>query len=167
MAITYINGKYLNKTDMTDEKVKEMLEGKNASSLTIKFGKEVSFTEYKSYRLYRGENQKAIFIYEEKPEPKVEKPKVIEPVKSKKVGIGISYGKGKDSEVYEIMWLSTSSVAYKAGVRRFDDLLKINDISITGKDNAYVKNLIEDLPGTSVKITVKRDGKEIEFTFLR
>ena len=70
MAITYINGKYLNRTDVTNEDVKKMLEGKTGSSLNIRFGKEVSFSEYKEYKVYRGMGGTAKLTYEEKPKPR-------------------------------------------------------------------------------------------------
>lgn len=83
------------------------------------------------------------------------------------VGLGFTYGQGKDSDVYEVDWLIESSAAYKAGVRISDNILKINGTPITGKPLVDVEHLINGKKGTSAKVIIERDGKEVECTVMR
>lgn len=50
--------------------------------------------------------------------------------------------------------------AQKAGIRPGDQLLKINDVDLNGKDNDQVSQLLKGAKGASVKLLIKRDNAE-------
>ncbi|MCS6821295.1 MAG: S41 family peptidase [Microscillaceae bacterium] len=58
--------------------------------------------------------------------------------------------------------------AHKAGLRVNDEIVKIGDLTVTGKQTSDVSKLLKGQAGTKVKITVKKFGKntteEIELT---
>jgi carboxyl-terminal processing protease len=59
--------------------------------------------------------------------------------------------------------------AQKTDVRPGDQLLKINDIDLTGKDNDQVGTLLKGAKGASIKLLIKRDGdsQPMEKTLVR
>jgi len=57
--------------------------------------------------------------------------------------------------------------AYKAGLRKDDKLLKVNDEDITNLPLTKVASKIKGIAGTKVKITVERDGKILDFDVTR
>lgn len=83
------------------------------------------------------------------------------------VELGLTYGQGKESDIYEVYGLAETSSAYQAGVRMDDNIIKINGTPITGKPLADVQKLMRGKKGTSVKMVVERGGKELECTIVR
>jgi carboxyl-terminal processing protease len=73
-------------------------------------------------------------------------------------GIGTSVfvrdGKVFISDVFE------GFPAQKADIRQGDQMLKINDIDLAGKDNDQVSQLLKGSKGAAVKLTMKRDGEQ-------
>ena len=57
--------------------------------------------------------------------------------------------------------------AYKAGLRKDDKLLKVNDEDITNLPLTKVASKIKGIAGTKVKITVERDGEILDFNVTR
>lgn len=57
--------------------------------------------------------------------------------------------------------------AYKAGLRKDDKLLKVNDEDVTNLSLTKVASKIKGVAGTKVKITVERDGKILDFDVTR
>jgi len=59
--------------------------------------------------------------------------------------------------------------AQKADIRPGDQLLKINDIALDGKNNDQVSLLLKGSKGASVKLLLKRDGnaQPVEKTLVR
>src|ERR1700679_669215 len=53
--------------------------------------------------------------------------------------------------------------AQKADIRPGDELLKINDIDLAGKDNDQVGLLLKGAKGASIKLLLKRDGASQPF----
>src|SRR6201996_3945621 len=80
------------------------------------------------------------------------------------VGAGIFVREGKIfvSSVFE------GYPAQKADIRPGDQLLKINDITLDGKNNDQVSLLLKGSKGASVKLTTKRgDAQPVEKTLIR
>jgi len=81
------------------------------------------------------------------------------------IGAGVFVREGKIyvSSVFE------GYPAQKADIRSGDQLLKINDISLDGKNNDQVSQLLKGSKGASIKILVKResDSQPVEKTLAR
>ena len=82
--------------------------------------------------------------------------------------LGQYYGAGfeiladKDGKVY-IVNLFEGAPAKKAGIKVGDYILKINDESMEGKSATEISSLVKYGDGEDVKITINRDGKELDF----
>lgn len=170
-----INGKSVK--GLSEDEIEKLLEGKAGTTVTVKFSESRKPNYWYIYELTRGENGTAKKLKDYKTtttNSNTTKPST-QPTttnsntnnSAEQVGIGITYMKPKESEIYEITWLSSSSAAYKAGVRRFDNLLKINGVIISSKSTSEVETLLKGNKGSSVKVTIERDGKEMEFTVVR
>jgi len=72
------------------------------------------------------------------------------------IGAGIFARKGKVyvSDVFE------GFPAQKADVRPGDQLVKINDVDLTGKNNDQVSQLLKGSKGASIKLLIKRDNAD-------
>jgi C-terminal processing protease CtpA/Prc len=79
------------------------------------------------------------------------------------IGIQIKVEDGKIVVVEPIK----DSPADKAGIKKDDVLVKVNDFAVKQKDatdedlHATVKEVIKHKPGTKIKVTVKRGDKEM------
>ena len=71
-------------------------------------------------------------------------------------GVGLTIGKGGDEEVLVISALE--GFAFDAGVRPGDRILKIDGVRTRDKEVDEVKNLLRGEPGSSLVLTVQRDG---------
>ncbi|PAW92648.1 peptidase S41 [Mucilaginibacter sp. MD40] len=69
-------------------------------------------------------------------------------------GIFLRNGKVYISDVFD------GFPAQKADIRQGDQLLKINDISLDGKSNDQVSNLLKGSKGAAIKLLLKRDDAE-------
>lgn len=72
------------------------------------------------------------------------------------IGAGIFL---RDGKVY-ISDVFDGFPAQKADIRQGDQLLKINDISLDGKSNDQVSNLLKGSKGAAIKLLLKRDDAE-------
>ena len=81
------------------------------------------------------------------------------------VGIGISFTKSEGK--FTILNVLEGSVAETAGLLPGDEILKIDGKSVTGYTVDGVGALISGKVGTTVSITVLRDGKELTFNAKR
>ncbi len=72
------------------------------------------------------------------------------------IGAGIFAREGKVyvSDIFE------GFPAQKADIRPGDELVKINDVPLQGKDNDQVGQLLKGSKGASIKLLVKRDGAQ-------
>jgi carboxyl-terminal processing protease len=80
------------------------------------------------------------------------------------IGAGIFARNGKVyvSDIFE------GFPAQKADIRPGDQLVKINDIDLDGKDNDQVGLLLKGTKGASIKLLIKRDGTQpVEKTLVR
>lgn len=89
-----------------------------------------------------------------------------EELEGKLVGIGAEITRNIDGTI-EVTYPFEDAPAYKAGIQRGDLLLKVDDEDITNLDLDEISSRIKGTVGTSVKLTVKRDDKELTFDIVR
>lgn len=82
---------------------------------------------------------------------------------SEYVGIGIYVGQSLNGEAVILAPVGDESPAFKAGIKEYDVIVKVNGEDVTGLELDEVTNKIKGKEGTKVKITVDRDGEEKEF----
>ena len=84
---------------------------------------------------------------------------------SKQVGIGARL----ENDVDKVVVLDTidGSPAREAGIKSGDVLVAINDESVRGKNIVEVADKLEGSEGSPVKLAVRRDGEEHEFSLER
>lgn len=82
---------------------------------------------------------------------------------SEYVGIGIYVGQSLNGEAVILAPVGDESPAFKAGIKEYDVIIKVNGEDVTGLELDEVTNKIKGKEGTKVKVTVDRDGEEKEF----
>lgn len=83
------------------------------------------------------------------------------------VGIGITIVVREDGTGEDIIEVKPGSSAQEAGILPGDTLIKVNGTSIAGMDTDQVAALVRGEEGTSLTVTVLRDGAEMDFTLKR
>ena len=83
------------------------------------------------------------------------------------VGIGITIVVREDGTGEDIIEVKPGSSAQEAGILPGDTLIKVNGTSIAGMDTDQVTALVRGEEGTSLTVTVLRDGAEMDFTLKR
>lgn len=83
------------------------------------------------------------------------------------VGIGITITVREDGTGEDIIEVAPGSSAQEAGILPGDTLIKVNGDSIAGMDQDQVSALVRGEEGTSLTVTVLRDGIEKEFSLKR
>ncbi len=83
------------------------------------------------------------------------------------VGIGITIVVREDGTGEDIIEVKPGSSAQEAGILPGDTLIKVNGTSIAGMDTDQVAALVRGEEGTSLTVTVLRDGAEKDFTLKR
>jgi carboxyl-terminal processing protease len=83
------------------------------------------------------------------------------------IGVGIQLSKDDKTKELVVIAPIEDTPAYKAGVLPKDVITKIDDKSTKGMDVNDAVNLIRGKPNTQVKITIKRDNKEIDYNLAR
>ena len=83
------------------------------------------------------------------------------------VGIGITIVVREDGTGEDIVEVKPGSSAQEAGILPGDTLIKVNGTSIAGMDTDQVAALVRGEEGTSLTVTVLRDGAEKDFTLKR
>ena len=83
------------------------------------------------------------------------------------VGIGITIVVREDGTGEDITQVSPGSSAQEAGILPGDVLVKVDGRSIAGMDSDQVAALVRGEEGTSLTVTVLRDGEEKDFTLKR
>ncbi|MDD6879411.1 MAG: S41 family peptidase [bacterium] len=78
------------------------------------------------------------------------------------VGIGARIIKKNDGDfiVYEIF---DNSPAYKSGLKKDDQIIKINGENVSDKSSTDLVSLIKNVDNSNVEITVKRNNEELKF----
>lgn len=90
---------------------------------------------------------------------------VISRVDSKSASLGIILGRTEKN--YFIRKVYQGAITEKAGVKKGDILLAVNDQPIANLMPARVSELLKGEVGQSVRLSVVRDEKKIEFTIIR
>lgn len=169
-ALIYrIGNTILNKSNAY--KVSSLLTGDKGSTVEIAIY-HMDDKEAKVYQLERGKGGKAAFLRNEKlPQKAAPKPNTnttsSNVTTSQPIGVGMTYFAGKGSDLMEVMWITQSGAAYKAGVREGDFILKVNGKDMKNKSESDAAQLIEGQKGGKVTITVDRNGKIMNFTITR
>ncbi len=83
------------------------------------------------------------------------------------VGIGVYMAKNTKDNNIIILTPIENSPAEKAGLLPGDIIKKIDDVAYTGEDFEKVSSYIKGKEGTTVKLEIERDGKEITFNIER
>jgi len=80
------------------------------------------------------------------------------------IGTEITMNENGDVMIYQPF---EGSPAEKAGLKKGDIIVKIDGETIKGKTSSDVSKMIKGMSGSKVKITITRDGEEIEFEVTR
>lgn len=172
---------------LTKSGIDRLLSGAPGTSVTIKYSLSRAPNTIKTYRLYRGKDGKAELINDSSTATtktatstranKTTNTQATTTIPKKdtqtttaiprKVDIGIIYFKISGTETCRITRFKPPSTAYKAGLREGDNILKINGISLVDKSYKEINALLEGMTGTSIKLTIQRDGALMDFSFLR
>ena len=79
------------------------------------------------------------------------------------VGIGIYMFQNTEDNTIVILTPIENSPAEKAGLLSGDIITKVDGVEYTGEDFEKISTYIKGKEGTTVKLTIKRDGKEMDF----
>ncbi|WP_373540525.1 carboxyl-terminal processing protease CtpC [Chamaesiphon sp.] len=84
------------------------------------------------------------------------------------IGVGIQLSQNEKTKKLEVIAPIEDTSASKAGILSKDIITKIDDKSTTGMDVNQAVQRIRGKEGTSVKLTIQRDGRQtLEFNLLR
>ncbi len=83
------------------------------------------------------------------------------------VGIGITITVREDGTGEDIIGVTPGGSAQEAGILPGDILIKVDGTSIAGMNTDQVSNLVRGEEGTSLTVTVLRNGAEMDFTLKR
>ncbi len=83
------------------------------------------------------------------------------------VGIGVTVSKDEETGGILVNAVNASGPAMREGVKAGDIIIRADGIDLTKKDADYAVSIITGKEGTTVTITVLRDGSELEFTIER
>ncbi len=90
----------------------------------------------------------------------------LEKVSGKYIGIGTTIGEYMDGSI-KIQEVNKDGPAYKAGLREGDILIKVDNKDIKDKKVSDISTLVKGKEGTTVTLTVTRDGEELTFKVKR
>lgn len=80
-------------------------------------------------------------------------------------GIGVSVTQNVKTGVITFVRVFKNAPSYEAGLKKGDILYAVNDTEITGMELAQVVNMIKGVEGSTVKITVVREGEADYLSF--
>ena len=83
------------------------------------------------------------------------------------VGIGVYLTENKTDNTILVVGVMKNSPALEAGMQEGDVITKVNDVAYTGEDIDEAIKIMKGQEGTNVKVTILRDGKEIELDVQR
>ena len=99
--------------------------------------------------------------------PKEEMTEFTEETSSQYVGIGVYLTNDKTTNTILVIGTMNGSPALEAGMQAGDIIEKVNDVAYTGETMDDAIKVLKGEEGTSAKVTVLRDGKEIDLTVTR
>lgn len=82
-------------------------------------------------------------------------------------GINIEYIYDKEKNEFQVMGVEEGGAAQKAGMQAGDIIIKVDDTDVTSKDITDLGPYIKGEEGTPIKVTVLRNGKQLEFEMTR
>ena len=91
----------------------------------------------------------------------------MEDVNGSYVGVGLYISQNTSTNEILVVGVIEDSPANKAGILVGDVVTKVDDVEYKGEDLTQASNHMKGMEGTKVKVTVKRDGKELDFSILR
>lgn len=92
---------------------------------------------------------------------------IMEDVNGSYVGVGLYIAQNTELNEILVIGVIEDSPANKAGILVGDVVKKVDDIEYTGEQLAQASNKMKGVEGTKVKVTVKRNDKEIDFDITR
>lgn len=99
--------------------------------------------------------------------PKEEMAEFTEETSGQYVGIGVYLTNDKTTNTILVVGIMNGSPALDAGMQAGDIIEKVNDVTYTGETMDDAIKVLKGEEGTSAKVTVLRDGKEIDLTVTR
>lgn len=99
--------------------------------------------------------------------PKEEMAEFTEETSGQYVGIGVYLTNDKTTNTILVIGIMNGSPALDAGMQAGDIIEKVNDVTYTGETMDDAIKVLKGEEGTSAKVTVLRDGKEIDLTVTR
>ena len=99
--------------------------------------------------------------------PKEEMAEFTEETSGQYVGIGVYLTNDKTTNTILVVGIMNGSPALDAGMQAGDIIEKVNDVEYTGETMDDAIKVLKGEEGTSAKVTVLRDGKEIDLTVTR
>lgn len=99
--------------------------------------------------------------------PKEEMKEFTEETNSEYVGIGVYLTENKEDNTILVVGVMKASPALEAGMQAGDIIEKVDDVVYTGKQLDDAIKIMKGEEGTNVKVTVIRDGKELDLTVNR
>lgn len=90
-----------------------------------------------------------------------------EETNSEYVGIGVYLTNNKADNTILVVGIMKAAPALDAGMQAGDVIEKVNDIAYTGDQLDDAIKILKGEEGTNVKVTILRDGKEIDLTITR
>ena len=98
---------------------------------------------------------------------KEEMQEFVEETNSEYVGIGVYLTNSKTDNTILVVGIMKAAPALEAGIQAGDVIEKVNDVAYTGDQLDDAIKILKGEEGTDVKVTVLRDGKEIDLTVTR
>lgn len=92
---------------------------------------------------------------------------IMEDVNGAYVGVGLYITQNVESNEILVIGVIEDSPANKAGILVGDVVKKVDDTEYTGEQLTQASNKMKGVEGTKVKVTVKRNDKEIDFDITR
>lgn len=92
---------------------------------------------------------------------------IMEDVNGAYVGVGLYITQNIESNEILVIGVIEDSPANKAGILVGDVVKKVDDTEYTGEQLTQASNKMKGVEGTKVKVTVKRNDKEIDFDITR
>lgn len=92
---------------------------------------------------------------------------LMEDVNGSYVGVGLYISQNMKTNEILVIGVIEDSPANKAGILVGDVIKKVDNVEYTGENLTQASNHMKGIEGTKVKVTVVREGKEIDFDILR
>lgn len=98
---------------------------------------------------------------------KEEMQEFMEETNAEYVGIGVYLTYDKTTNTILVVGVMKGSPALEAGMQEGDIIEKVNDVTYTGEQMDDAIKIMKGQEGTDVKVTILRDGKEIDLNIIR